>query len=158
MILFCSPHTWKSSMRATCTVHLKVSTTKQHENHHLTLPWVSWTWLWEESVSIHCSHTHTPPCSVWDYMYSHFFFQWRCRYVHCLYTDSETHFKVLVVSGTSEGTPLLKVHNNCHILRASTFSVLAVYKKYKRSKNWTYWSWNSSGVLFLIVLCWSENL
>ena len=42
-------------------------------------------------------------------MYSHFSFHWLCRCVHCLYTDSETHFKVVVVSETFEGMPLLKV-------------------------------------------------
>ena len=135
MILFYNPHTWKSSMSTTCTVYLKMSTTEQHENHHLTLPWVSWTWLWEESVSIHCSHTHTPPCSMWDYMYSHFFFQWPCHYVHFLYTDSETHFKVVVMSEMFEGMPLLKVcrvQNHCLILRPRfQFWLLAVSKNYK---------------------------
>ena len=45
MTLFYSPHTWKSSMRATCTVCLKVSTTEQQENHHLysSLGLLNWT-------------------------------------------------------------------------------------------------------------------
>ena len=39
---------------------------------------------------------------------------------HCLYTDSEKHFKVVVESETFEGMPLLKVcrvQNHCLILR-----------------------------------------
>ena len=130
MIIFYSPHTWKSSMRATCTVCLKVSTIEQHDSHHFTLPWVSWTWLWEESV-LYNLHYRPPRTvlviSVWDYLYSHCFFRWLCHYHHYLYTDSETHFKVVVVSETFEGMPLLKVcreQNHGIVFRLSPFSVL----------------------------------
>ena len=131
MIIFYSPHTWKSSMRATCTVCLKVSAIEHHENHHLTLGSFE---LWEEIVTVQCTLVSYPDpqelfwCnSVWDYMYSHCFFCWPCHYLHYLYTDSETHFKVVVVSETFEGMPLLKVcreQNHCLVFRLSPFSVL----------------------------------
>ena len=134
MIIFYSPHTWKSSMRATCTVCLKVSTIEHHENHHLTLPWVFWTLGRECHCTMYTSLIPRLPrtvlvISVWDYLYSHCFFHWpsSSSYLHYLYTDSETHFKVVVVSETFEGMPLLKVcreQNHCLVFRLSPFSVL----------------------------------
>ena len=132
-------------MRATCTVCLKVSTIEQHENHRLNLPWVFWTLRRE----CHCTMSLIPRpprtvlvISVWDYMYSHCFFHWPCCYLHYLYTDSETHFKVVVVSETFEGMSLLKVCTcrEWNHFRPLPFSVLIAYSKNcKWSKNLISW-------------------
>ena len=132
MIIFYSPHTWKSSMRATCTVCLKVSTIEQHENHHLTLPWVFWTLGRECHYTSYTSLIPRLPQRTLvgiTLPVQPLFLHWpsSSSYLHYLYTDSETHFKVVVVSETFEGMPLLKVcreQNHGLVFRLSPFSVL----------------------------------
>ena len=71
-------------------------------------------------VSVYIVHIHTPhlvscetTCTVIFSSIDHVVM------FHCLYTDSEKHFKVVVVSEMFEGMPLLKVCRvlNCLILR-----------------------------------------
>ena len=96
----------------------------------LACVWV--TWLWEESVIILSNpDPHNETCWVWDNMYSHCFFHWLCHYLHYLYTDSETHVKVVVVSETFEGIPLLEVcREQNHCLIPIPFLLLVLYKAF----------------------------
>ena len=48
--------------------------------------------------------------------------------ISCYFTDSETHFKVIIVSGNFEGIPLLEV---CHYWRSAAIEDLPLLKIYE---------------------------